>query len=209
MGTSSPAVDDAWFDDPGSLLIRKLLPIAMHALQAEYQRLALAFHQRPGPVDDVAPGLSYRAYEQILQYEIFKAWLPLARVDWDARCSADRGDARRLDLCVHDGTDRIGFELTWWGSSSQRITAARAKGVAADGVVNEAYLVVFWWGADGAWQRELDHAIAHHGRDARLVYLARFATGGPATGDLTGRRHFTMAAFRVAGSGSGAGGVAS
>jgi hypothetical protein len=186
---------EPWIKRPNHI-VERLLPLGMAALEAEDRSLAVAFGQCPERLD-VAHGLSYQVYEHILQYGLFKAWLPVVRVDWD--CRYDEHHQQLLDLCVRDGERTFGFELKWWGNKSARLMNALKTDVErlqGHATAEESYLLAFWWGSPVHWHDDARSALTH-GLDAETVYVARFRTHGPREGYLPGERYFAMSAMRV------------
>lgn len=199
--------DRGWLARPESI-VSTLLPAGMTALEAEDRSLALAFAQCPVKPDvsqaehdefDVAHGLSYQVYEHVLQYELLKAWLPFARVDWDVRYDKRSDATKLLDLCVHHRNEAFAFELKWWGNGSARLAEALSKDVerlANHATARERYLLAFWYGSPDRWEEEAADA-KRHSLAGTTVYVSRFRTKGPLRGYLAGERHFAMAAIRV------------
>lgn len=182
-------------------LVSRLLVAAEAALAAEDSALALAFAKCPdGKAGrENAPGLTYWVYETTLAYVLFKAWLPLARVDWEPRYSSDaRGSSRLLDLRVWDPSTRrprrsIAFELKWWNAHSAGLEADAVK--LRDATAEYRYILAFWWNRPDAWTADRRHTDELAKRIGNLVHISQFPTRGP---QKDAARYFALAAFEVA-----------
>jgi hypothetical protein len=141
--------EDLFDSEPDTHLIR-LLRAAAKALQCEEHLLNKAFSA--GNADfygGVNQGLAYHLYETTLVYLVFKSWLPLTEVVWDAHKARGYGGA--MDLVVFDGHHpRYAFEAKWWNYGRAEVlfehdisklrhfkSQQEARG----------FLITFWWGS--------------------------------------------------------------
>lgn len=202
-----------WFESdnlsPATPRLKDLFERAAGALQEEDAALASLFERsRKARSEEKLeyfehPGLTYGVFENTLVYVILKAWLPVARVVWEAPYPDNR--AHHADLVIRRAghkTDEYCFEAKWWhgkqsvpGIGNDVMRLCRPAALQADG----RFVLTFWWNYQDNTQkdegdvRNLAKQHAHHG--VRPRYWARFPTQRQGT---AGRAtEFVMCAFSV------------
>ena len=136
-----------------------LFKAALRGLAEEDASLARAFSQgmlRAGEFYTAASqGLAYWVGETQLVYQVYKAWIPLVRVRWEAPDPVYLDTTKRADLAVFGDAPSAKvkwvFEAKWWNQNSQTSTKQHQ---ALDRDVNKLlsttpsggrFLLAFWW----------------------------------------------------------------
>jgi len=219
-GPQTPSDDREVYLSPEALeevarldLLKTLLRGARDALKREDAELHGIF-RRADPAhrtsyEGVSRGLGYHLFEANLVYTIFKSWLPVVPVEWEARY--DHAELSHIDLLAQPlGPGRRlrwGFEARWWHRSDKRgmgLFHEDARRLLADRKLDERFLLAFWISESAHWARDrreiaeacLRPQIPHH-PEARITpfYLAAFHTevahgaGAP--------HYFALAALRL------------
>lgn len=133
-----------------------LFKAALRALAEEDAVLAKAFSQGMFTAGEfyrgANQGLAYWVGETELVYAIYKAWIPLVRVRWEAPKPVYPGTAKRADLAVFDDDAATKvkwiFEAKWWNQTGARQKWALDEDIRKllSSVANEGrFLVAFWW----------------------------------------------------------------
>lgn len=188
-----------------------LARVAMRALEAENAALAAAYAQGnyrfPEYYRDANQGLAYWVAETNLIYEIYKAWIPLIRVRWEA--PAYPGSNQRADLAVYDddgGESPLWvFEAKWWGRSTARILDALLSDLEKLAMCHQSaqrrFLMTFWWAenTDDARRRSTEDIkdFCRKNPVATLRFMGGFPTDC-SRGRVTRVEEFTMALLEVA-----------
>lgn len=142
----------------------RLLHEAFEAVRLENENLRSAFEQATDGAfyDGINRSLAYTVFETNLAYSVFKRWIPMARVRWEAQYP---GSARRADLVVYNdldpGKEDWVVELKWWPNEHSKtlgILAADLEKMRAWKGVKGRVLLGFWFSPD-----------SDHSKDTRAV----------------------------------------
>ncbi|MFH0901720.1 MAG: hypothetical protein V2A73_13915 [Pseudomonadota bacterium] len=194
---------EVWLVEDQPAEIKRLLPVAVRALFAEDRRLALALAASPRNNPCWNYGLIYSVFETTLVYEIFKALLPMAAVEWEWPYP---GSTDKADLVVFDGERaNVVIEAKWWMSNQKKVFSLLEvdieKMLSWKGL-DGRYLLTFWHSQNcpEMWKRDLSDVLAFCGQydGARVepVYAAAFPTD-VVTVRAEGGSYFAMCALSV------------
>ncbi|MEP7124129.1 MAG: hypothetical protein ABJE95_24595 [Byssovorax sp.] len=177
--------------------LMRLLRAAAEALQSEEHVLNKAFERGSAAFyGGVNQGLAYHLYETTLVYLIFKSWLPLTEVVWDAHKARGYGGA--MDLVVfNEHKPRYAFEAKWWNYGKAEvlfehdISKLRHFKSQQDA---RGFLITFWWASADkldAYSRKVANVATQNGW--QRIYQARFPIQ---VNDLE-QPHFVLDAIEV------------
>jgi hypothetical protein len=199
-----PSVMNEYADDLDLPLLR-LSRVAVRALERENSSLAAAYAQGsysfPNYYRDANQGLAYWVAETHLVYEIYKAWIPLVRIRWEAPVYPDSNE--RADLAVYeqdDGKEPVWvFEAKWWGRNSAKVLDALSSDLdklsRCNPKTQRRFLMTFWWAENTDLARERSRrdidAFCVSNLKAKLKFLGGFPTDS-SRGRVTRVEEFTM-----------------
>jgi len=180
---------------------------AARALATENARLQSAFDLSPRSSSDSRSGqlnrsLAYWVFETTLAYEIFKAWLPLADVDWEVSYPTNPGKKADLVVYEHDKPSIV-VECKWWMNSQSKTESSlhddAAKLLSWTDENVRHILLTFWHSPDADelkdWKDVADFCASRGGKPytCDLLWNASF----PIHHHLSPRHHFVLAAIEV------------
>lgn len=176
MTEESMGLEAAFEGNEGDAKYKDLLEAAARALCRENAELEGLFEKRESEYRHVSQGLGYWLYETTLVYVIFKAWIPLAKVEWDWP-EKDR-EKRRVDLRTL-APHKAYFEAKWCNApGAERGMEHDAKKLKELGGDGDRYVLAFWW--DEEEKKDKNRRWIDEQRESRpdlqCAYWARFPT---------------------------------
>jgi hypothetical protein len=216
-------IEEDWLDDrrPENPKIRQLLHEALVALRREDSDLRGLFENSPCSYADVSHGLAYWLFETTIVYVIFKSWILIADVVWEAGYPANvdmrprppeknPGNHATCDLRIvgsEENRPDLWFEAKWWWNMTrERLNelnndVGRLRRQCAEREDNDrGFLISFWpsWTEDH-WATDKDALKGTQGNAdiGDLIYFGLFPTHHTEADKQDPRGYFAMAVFEV------------